>query len=184
MPSEKVSQNLQKELDNCHVAYKKARFAQKMVITAISAIAVLGFINQQTSNPAETKLAGAASFALICWSFLRASNMNLNSENRFLYKSLNKFKETHLSFEQEKEIITNVGVGSIAFMGAMMTSFIPILASGMGKMNPLVASTAGSLILIADEVFLKHMFKKNNRILRNALPPSVSIRYQNQRGNA
>ena len=183
MPSEKVSQNLQKELDNCHVAYKKARLAQKMVIATISSIAILGFISQQRSNPKETTLAGVASLALICWSFLRASNMNLNSENRFLYSSLNKFNETRLNFEQEKEIITNVGVGGIAFMGAMMTSFIPILASGMGKMNPLVASTAASLILISDEVFLKHMFKKNNKILRNALPPNVSIRYQNQRGN-
>ena len=183
MPSKKLSNQLQKELELQIKKHQNHKIAEKILIAGISAIAILGFIGRQGSDltQKETALGAASSLAFICWSLMRASNMRLNRENQIIYNTVNKFGETKLSFEKEHQVISNVYFATTVLMSAMFTSFIPVIASGLGKMNSSIASTAASLILISNEVFLKHMFNKNNKILKNALPIELQTVYKKQR---
>lgn len=183
MTNKHVTQQLQEEIKKQHTHLKKIKIPQRLLVAGISAIAILGFIGQQNQNLSEKEaiLGSASSAALICWSLMRASNMRLNAENHLIYDSLNKFEGTKLNFNQKLQITKNLGVAGITFAGAMFSSFIPIISAGIGKMNSSVATTASTLILISSEVFLKYMFKKNNQILRQALPQGVKIPHQKQR---
>lgn len=186
MNNKNITELVQKEIDEKQQNKKTENLIGILHTAGIGAIAVLGLIGSQPFNIQENSddaLKIASSIALITWGYMRTLNMKLNSENRLIYHVLNKHEETSLSPIENETIIKNVGVAGITFISSCFAILLPVLAAGSGKMPVGKAAFTGSLILIANEIFLKHMFKKNNQILKNNLPQGVCLNNAcNQRG--
>lgn len=169
---------IQAEFDKRQAGAKKSEKMALIMMAGIGAIAILGLM-ASLPNGAQTNddyLKVASSILLASWGYIKHLNMKANAQNLIIFNSLNKNEKTALSELEKIKVIENISSSSVMAMGGIILSTIPLVfMAGTGQMNPGLASTTGASILIATELFLKRIFKQENRFLKSHLPSDLII---------
>ena len=162
--------------------------AGKITTGIIGSIACLGMLLSMDTplKNNDDRMKALASILWMGWSFLRVANLKRNAQSRLIHESLIANEETELEPEKTFQLVKNAGITAISAIGAGFSIFIPIIACGMGKMNPGTTSVACATIWLAKEIYIRNYWRQNNLILKNELPkgvllPDLAKKKQNER---
>ncbi len=172
---------IQAEFDKRQAGAKKAEKMALIMASGIGAIAILGLM-ASLPNGAQTNddyLKVASSILLASWGYIKHLNMKANAQNLIIFNSLNKNEKTALSELETIKTVEHIASSSIMAMGGIIFSATPLIfMAGTGMMSTGLASTAGASILVATELFLKRIFKQENRFLKSHLPSGLRIPFE------
>ena len=177
MTDEEKTRLIQSEIDY-RAPMAKASFKTAKITTAlIGSFACLGMLLSMDTllKNNDDRLKALSSILWLGWSFLRIANAKRNAQSRLIHESLLANEETELEPEKTFQLVKNAGISVISGVAAGFSIFIPIVACGMGRINPGTASAACAGIWLAKEFYIRSYWRQNNLILKNELPKGVLL---------